>query len=102
MTSTKLQSLGKSVFFIGFLGSCLTSFLIYVGSKEAAPSELVPYYIAHLILFLVLCVGCWMVLKGKKQKLGIMMWILLIVPLVNLMVLKKAFDLPDLSNSQTN
>ncbi len=102
MTSTKLQSLGKGIFFVGFLGSCLTSLLIYMGSKEAPPSELVPYYIAYLVLFLVLCLGCWMVLKGKKQKLGIMMWVLLLVPIVNLMVLKKAFDLPDLSNNQTN
>lgn len=99
MTSSKLQSLGKSVFFVGFIGSCLTSFLIYIGSKEAPPSELVPYYIAHLILFVVLCVGCWMVLKAKKQKLGIIMWVLLLIPIVNLMVLKKAFDLPDLSQN---
>ncbi len=94
MTSIKLQSVGKKVFGTGFIGSCITSFLIYVGSKEAPFNELIPYYIAHLILFILMCVGCWMVLEGKKQKLGLM-WILLLVPYVNLFVLKRVFDLKD-------
>jgi hypothetical protein len=108
MTTQSLKQVGKKVFFVGFLGSCLASVVSYIGRQPGAIDSsgqymenpyhsIMGYTFGVWLVFLVLLfIGCWMVLQGKKQKLGLM-WILLLVPIVNLIVLKKVFDLPDLS-----
>ncbi|MES2288062.1 MAG: hypothetical protein V4547_20415 [Bacteroidota bacterium] len=110
MTAQNLKKVGKKVFFVGFLGSCLASVTASLGRQpgtvdrygkyvENPYHNILNYTMGVWLVFLIiLFLGCWMVLQGKKQKLGFM-WILLLVPIVNLIVLKRVFDLPDLSDN---
>ncbi len=111
MTAKKLQNLGKKLFFLGFLGTALAGLLIYLGRQPgyvdihgvfiANPySQISSYFfIGYWIFFILLLFGCWMVLKGKRQRLRIWL-VFILVPYINLFVLKKVFDLPDLSSAE--
>ena len=103
-----LLSVSKVFMLLGFIGVGLSS-LAMVISKQAWVMDnhgnvlenpyhnfLDALFITRIGCLLLILFCCWLAVHAKRQKTGYI-WFWILVPILNLYLIKMIFDLPDLS-----